>query len=181
MLVNNHGSNQNTPLLPPEPALGARGFSFGTESWDDVFAVNLRSVAQFTSAITTPLVAAGRPAAIVNVSSMQAYFGLENQAAYGASKAALNQLTRLMAVELGRHDIRANAVCPGVTLTKMGKDLWESEAMSERRDARLKGIPLGRFAEPEDIANVVLFLASDASRYLNGHCIVADGGWSVAP
>ena len=93
----------------------------------------------------------------------------------------MNQLTRLMAVELGKHGIRANCICPGVTLTKMGRDVWESPEMEERRRTRLASIPLGRFAEPEEIANIAIFLASEASRYMNGHCIVADGGWSVAP
>merc|ERR1711953_561331 len=122
---------------------------------------NVRAALQLTARLA-PQMVTRQSGVIVNVSSMQAFFGLEQQAAYGTSKAALNQATRLMAVELGRHGIRANAVAPGVTLTKMGRDLWDSPAMAERRKARLKSIPLGRFAEPHEVANVVLFLASDA-------------------
>eukprot|EP01045_Picozoa_sp_COSAG04_P011646 COSAG04_NODE_757_length_10542_cov_7.203773_7_plen_85_part_00 len=81
----------------------------------------------------------------------------------------------------GPSGIRANAVAPGVTLTKMGRELWDSEAMAERKAARLASIPLGRFAEPSEIASIALFLASDASAYVNGQCIQADGGWNIAP
>jgi NAD(P)-dependent dehydrogenase (short-subunit alcohol dehydrogenase family) len=179
ILCNNHGTNAQTPLAPAEGE-DADGFAFDGEAFSGVVDTNLRSVVQLVSRLAPGMIDAGR-GAIVNVSSMQAFFGLENQIAYGSSKAALNQATRVMAVELGPRGIRANAVAPGVTLTKMGRDLWDSEAMVERKAARLKSIPLQRFAEPEDIAKIALFLASDASLYLTGQCLQADGGWNIAP
>lgn len=77
--------------------------------------------------------------------------------------------------------MRANCICPGVTMTQMGKDVWGSPAMADRKAARLASIPLGRFAEPEDIAKIAVFLASDGASYLTGQCLEADGGWHIAP
>eukprot|EP01043_Picozoa_sp_COSAG02_P044394 COSAG02_NODE_3962_length_5981_cov_104.850731_6_plen_301_part_00 len=179
ILVNNHGTNSQTPLVAAEGA-DAGAFALDRDAFSTVIDTNLSSVVHLVSRLAPGMISAGA-GAIINVSSMQAFFGLENQIAYGSSKAALNQATRVMAVELGPRGIRANAIAPGVTLTKMGKDLWDSEAMAERKAARLKSIPLQRFAEPEDIAKIALFLASDAACYLTGQCIQADGGWNIAP
>jgi NAD(P)-dependent dehydrogenase (short-subunit alcohol dehydrogenase family) len=85
------------------------------------------------------------------------------------------------AVEVGPLGITVNAVCPGVTMTKLGRDLWDSPEMADRRAKRLQAIPLGRFAQPEDIAGVVLFLASPASGYMTGQSLQVDGGWLVGP
>lgn len=179
ILVNNHGTNSQTPLVAANGA-DSDAFVLDCDAFSTILDTNLTSVVQLVSRLAPGMISAGA-GTIVNVSSMQAFFGLENQVAYGSSKAALNQATRVMAVELGPRGIRANAIAPGVTLTQMGKDLWNSEAMAERKAARLQAIPLQRFAEPEDIAKIALFLASDASCYITGQCIQADGGWNIAP
>ena len=85
------------------------------------------------------------------------------------------------AVEVGPLGITVNSVCPGVTMTKLGRDLWDSPKFAERRAKRLAAIPLGRFAEPEDVAGAVLFLASPAAGYVTGQSLAVDGGWFVAP
>ena len=111
------------------------------------------------------LVADGRKGAIVNVSSMSAFIGFRDHAAYCASKAGLDGLTRVMAVELGPLGIRVNTVNPTVTLTPMAIKAWSDEAKAA---GMLRRIPLGRFAEPDDIAEVILFLLSDAAAMVHG-------------
>jgi NAD(P)-dependent dehydrogenase (short-subunit alcohol dehydrogenase family) len=105
---------------------------------------------------------------------MAAFQALENHAAYCASKAGLDQLTKVMAVELGKHGIRVNSVNPTVVLTEMGKRAWSDPA---KGGPMLQRIPLGRFAECEDIASVVCFLLSDAAAMLNGLALPIDGGF----
>jgi NAD(P)-dependent dehydrogenase (short-subunit alcohol dehydrogenase family) len=110
---------------------------------------------------------------IVNIASLAAHIGAPGLAAYGASKGGVVQLTKALAVELGKYNIMVNAVSPGLTLT----DLIKS-TVKDRPDF-LEGmdrIPLRRAAEPEDIANVVLFLASSESDYITGQVIIVDGG-----
>jgi len=105
---------------------------------------------------------------------MAAFQALEGHAAYCASKAGLDQLTKVMAVELGKHGIRVNAVNPTVVMTEMGKRAWSDP---EKGGPMLRRIPLGRFAQCEDIASVVCFLLSDAAGMLNGLALPIDGGF----
>jgi NAD(P)-dependent dehydrogenase (short-subunit alcohol dehydrogenase family) len=110
---------------------------------------------------------------IVNLSSVSGIVGTPRRAAYAASKGALDAATRSLAVELGPHGIRVNAVAPGVVDTA----LWERNkgvpGVVERIEAQT---PLRRWAQPDDIADVVVFLASDAARFVTGETISADGG-----
>ena len=112
--------------------------------------------------------------AIVNVSSMAALVGLPEHTAYCTSKGALDSMTRAMAAELGALGIRINAINPTVTLTPMGEKAW---AEPERRARRLARIPLGRFAKPEDMAEVIAFLLSDAAGMVHGLSMPVDGGF----
>lgn len=112
--------------------------------------------------------------AIVNVSSIAARVGTPEHAAYCASKAALDALTRVMAVELGGRRIRVNSVNPVVTLTPMAALAWSDPADAARVQAR---IPLGRFAEPMEVSEVIGFLLSDAAAMVHGSCIDVDGGF----
>jgi NAD(P)-dependent dehydrogenase (short-subunit alcohol dehydrogenase family) len=146
------------------------------EAWDLQMAVNLRSVAIVSQVIAAQMINRGIRGSIVNVSSMAAFQALENHAAYCASKAGLDQLTKVMAVELGKYGIRANAVNPTVVLTEMGKRAWSDP---EKGGPMLRRIPLGRFAECEDIASVVCFLLSDSAAMLNGLSLRIDGGFLV--
>jgi L-xylulose reductase len=144
------------------------------EAWDTTMAVNLRAILVVSQVVATRMIERGVPGSIVNVSSMARFQALHDHAAYCASKAGLDQLTAVMAVELGEHGIRVNSVNPTVVLTEMGKRAWSDPAKGGPMLAR---IPLGRFAECEDIASVVCFLLSDASGMLNGLALPIDGGF----
>jgi L-xylulose reductase len=144
------------------------------EAWDTTMAVNLRAIVIITQVVAAGMIARGVPGSIVNVSSMARFQALRDHAAYCASKAGLDQLTGVMAVELGEYGIRVNSVNPTVVLTEMGKRAWSDPAKGGPMLAR---IPLGRFAECEDIASVVCFLLSDAAGMLNGLALPIDGGF----
>ena len=146
------------------------------ESWDTTMALNLRSVLVVTQVVTQRMIARGVEGSVVNISSMAAFQALKDHAAYCASKAGLDQLSRVMAVELGAHGIRVNSVNPTVVLTEMGRRAWSDPAKGGPMLAR---IPLGRFAECEDVASVVCFVLSDAARMLNGLTLQVDGGFSA--
>jgi NAD(P)-dependent dehydrogenase (short-subunit alcohol dehydrogenase family) len=99
-----------------------------------------------------------------------------NVGAYSVSKAGIIMLTRQLALELSRYNIRVNAIAPGVIMTDFNKNLWADPEVSGRI---AQAIPLGRMASPEDVAEPALFLASDASAYITGAIINVDGGWQV--
>jgi NAD(P)-dependent dehydrogenase (short-subunit alcohol dehydrogenase family) len=113
-------------------------------------------------------------AAVVNFSSMGAHIGRPRRAPYAAAKAGIEGLTRTLAIEWAADRIRVNAVCPGVVGTHMVRDNIARGAVDPA--SLLAGIPLGRFAEPEEIANVVTFLACPESSYVTGQVLVVDGG-----
>jgi L-xylulose reductase len=147
------------------------------EAWDKTMAVNIRAVMIVSQVIAEKMIARGVAGSIVNVSSMASFQALHDHAAYCASKAGLDQLTAVMAVELGKHGIRVNSVNPTVVLTEMGKRAWSDPIKGGPMLAR---IPLGRFAECEDIASVVCFLLTDGAAMLNGLALRIDGGFLVA-
>lgn len=137
---------------------------------------HLRAAMVLAQEVSSRLIQARRPGAIVNVSSTASRLGQAGHTAYGASKAALDSLTRSMAVELGPHGIRVNAVNPTVTLTDMASRVWSDPA---RSTPLLDRIPLGRFAEPHEVADVVLYLLGDGAAMINGVCLRVDGGHLV--
>jgi L-xylulose reductase len=147
------------------------------EAWDKTMAVNLRAVMIVSQVVAKQMIDRGVAGSIVNVSSMASFQALHNHAAYCASKAGLDQLTAVMAVELGEHRIRVNSVNPTVVLTEMGKRAWSDPAKGGPMLAR---IPLRRFAECEDVASVVCFLLSEGASMLNGLALRIDGGFLVA-
>jgi NAD(P)-dependent dehydrogenase (short-subunit alcohol dehydrogenase family) len=140
--------------------------------WDRTLAVNLRAPALITKVVARAMIAAGG-GAIVNVSSNACMAGIDEHAAYCASKFGLDGLTKVMAVELGPHNVRVNAVAPTVVLTPMGDQVWGDAKKAAPVKAR---IPLGRFALPAEVTAVVLFLASPASSMIHGETILIDGG-----
>ena len=146
------------------------------KAWDRTMAVNLRAVMIVSQIVAKRMIERGIAGSIVNVSSMAAFQALHDHAAYCASKAGLDQLTAVMAVELGQHGIRVNSVNPTVVLTEMGKRAWSDPAKGGPMLAR---IPLRRFAECEDIASVVCFLLTDGAAMLNGLALRIDGGFLV--
>lgn len=145
-------------------------------SWDREIATNLTGAFQCTQSVGRLMLAAGR-GAIVNIASMSGTFGQPMRGAYSPSKAGLIGLTSLTAVEWGGRGIRCNAVSPGMIVTPVHAEAYGNADVRKGREAM---VPLGRLGEGDDIAEVVVFLASDAAHYINGANIPVDGGVTKA-
>lgn len=139
------------------------------DEWQAVIDTNLSGVFHVCQAAIPHLADGGR---IVNMASIAGLIGFFGQANYAAAKAGVIGLTKVLSKELASRGIRVNAVAPGVALTEMGQSIPENV-----RDAMLTQIPLKRFAEPEEIAQVVLFLCSNLSSYVTGQTLHVNGGW----
>lgn len=145
------------------------------EHWDETLAVNLRAPFLLAQAVA-PKMIEQRRGKIINISSLASVVGCEGHAAYSASKGGMNLLTQVMTAEWGPMNIQTNAIAPAIVLTEMAKKAWGDEAKSGPVKAR---IPLHRFGEPMEIAELVLYLASPAADYICGQVIVIDGGYSA--
>ena len=141
------------------------------EDLDFLYAVNTRSALVASQIYAEHRIALGDGGAIVNVSSVSSTTGFVDHAAYCASKGALDAMSRVMANELGRHGIRVNCINPAVTLTPMAVKAWSDPAKAAPMLARM---PMGRFIEPEEVAEVILFLLSDAASMINGVTLPID-------
>jgi 3-oxoacyl-[acyl-carrier protein] reductase len=161
VLVNNAGVFPRTAFL-----------DLTEDTWDAVLDTNLKATFVCSQEAARRMVAAGRPGTIVNLSSGAPYRGSMRATAYMASKLGIVGLTRGMARELAPHGIRVNAVAPGITNTAMPRLGNTEEALA----ALARANPTGRLGEPEDIADVVVFLATDAARHLVGQVIHVNGG-----
>jgi NAD(P)-dependent dehydrogenase (short-subunit alcohol dehydrogenase family) len=162
ILVNCAGMNRRQPILEVEP-----------ETYEQIMAVNLRGP-YFASQAAAPLLIERGGGSIVNIGSITVAIGLELVSVYGASKAALAQLTRTMAVEWAAHNIRVNCLCPGFIMTPLtAEGLWGDERKSRWL---LDRIPLRRPGRPEEMVGMAVFLASDASSYMTGQSVFLDGG-----
>jgi len=157
----------NAAIFPRAPFL-----ELTEDAWDTVLDTNLKSTFVCSQEAARRMVAAGRPGVIVNISSGAPYRGSMRATAYMASKLGIVGLTRGMARELAPHRIRVNAVAPGVTNTAMPRLGNTEEALTAIGRAN----PTGRLAEPEDIADVVVFLATDEARYIVGQLVHVNGG-----
>jgi NAD(P)-dependent dehydrogenase (short-subunit alcohol dehydrogenase family) len=146
------------------------------QTFDHLMAVNTRAPMVVAQVVARDLIARGVPGAIVNVSSLAAAVGTRDHLAYCASKAALDAMTRVMAVELGPHGIRVNSVNPVVTLTPMADKAWSDPVKAA---SMLSRIPLGRFVQPSEIASTIAFLLSDDAAMINGVTLTVDGGFSA--
>lgn len=143
--------------------------------WDRVLDVNLKS-AFLCSKYTVPHMVKQGQGSIINIASFVAFMGCTvPQDAYTTSKGGLLALTKSLAVQYGRHNIRCNAICPGPIETPLLRALWIDE---EARNTRLNRIPLGRFGEAKDIIYMALYLASDESAWTTGAWLTIDGGIS---
>src|SRR5215207_5312941 len=159
-LVSNAGINRPGPLV-----------SYAVEDWDRLFAVNTRATFLLAQAAHPTLKASGGAIAIVgSMSGSNAHAGL---GAYAPSKAAVIMLARVLAQEFGRDGIRVNSVSPGMVQTGMTAAVYADDEITAARNAL---VPLGRVAQPADIADVIAFLLSPQARYVNGHDLVVDGG-----
>lgn len=146
------------------------------QTFDHLMAVNTRAPMVVAQVVARDLIARGVPGAIVNVSSLAAAVGTRDHLAYCASKAALDAMTRVMALELGPHAIRVNSVNPVVTLTPMAEKAWGDPVKAA---SMLSRIPLGRFVQPGEIASTIAFLLSDDAAMINGITLTVDGGFSA--
>jgi len=156
----------------------ARLLDDGTaERFDDVLALNLRTSLVGATTVAQRLLEQGTGGSIVNIVSAAGLVSMPYGAAYGAAKAALVNLTRTMAVEWGRHDIRVNAVAPGsIRVARIGRERYDTAETDDLRRSIREVVPLGRRGEADDIAGAVLYLLSDLAGYVSGHVIVVDGG-----
>jgi L-xylulose reductase len=146
------------------------------DTFDHLMAVNVRAAMLVAQECARGMIAGGKGGAIVNVSSIAAQVGTPLHAAYCASKAALDALSRVMAVELGVHGVRVNTVNPVITLTPMAQKVWSEQEKSAPMLAR---IPLRRFVKPEEVARTIAFLLSDDSSMVNGVSLAIDGGFQA--
>lgn len=167
LLVNNAGIEQHAPLE-----------SLPEEDFDRLVLVNLKGVFLSLQAFL-PLLARTRGASIVNVASAAGLVGMPLAAAYGATKAAVIQLTRALAVEWRRHGVRINCVCPGFIDTDMAHRGLDSFRRSGFPVDMLLAYRQGRLGKPDEVARAVAFLASVESEFVNGHALAVDGGASV--
>lgn len=163
ILVNNAGIIRRAPLL-----------EFSEDDWDDVIDLNLKTVFFLSKAAAKVFVAQGRGGKIINIASMLSFQGGIRVPSYTASKSGVMGLTRLMACELAEHNINVTAIAPGYMATANTEPLRNDAVRSAEILSR---IPAKRWGQPEDLAGVVVFLASDASSYMNGYTVAVDGGW----
>lgn len=159
ILVNNAGVTRDNLLA-----------LMSEKEWDEVLTTNLKSVFLMTKACARPMVKQ-RAGSIINISSVIGITGNAGQANYAASKAGIIGLTKSVAKELAKRNIRVNAIAPGFIRTRMTDSLPE-----EAKNKLLEQIPLGRYGEPEEVAYAAVFLASEQARYITGQVIVVDGG-----
>jgi NAD(P)-dependent dehydrogenase (short-subunit alcohol dehydrogenase family) len=166
-LVNNAGTNFHTPA-----------HDLKLEDWNRIVTLNLTGAFLMTRALLPLLLAAPRGGAIVNISSGFGLIGGRSIPVYATTKAGIIGFTRQLCVEYGPQGLRANAVCPGLTLTErvkgyVARDLNDPEVTRTR-------VLSGRFAQPREIANVIAFVASDAASYMSGAVIPVDGGQTAS-
>ncbi|MBK9965372.1 MAG: 2-dehydro-3-deoxy-D-gluconate 5-dehydrogenase KduD [Holophagales bacterium] len=163
ILVNNAGTIRRAPAAEHSDA-----------DWDLVLGVNLSSPFRLSREVGRRLIARGAHGKIVNVASLLSFQGGILVPSYAAAKGGLAQLTKALANEWAPKGINVNAIAPGYMATDNTAAL---RADANRSRQILERIPAGRWGEPEDLAGVVVFLASSASDYVNGHVVVVDGGW----
>ena len=163
ILVNNAGITHSAEFL-----------DLKIEDFDRVMSVNLRAYLIAGQAAARQMVAQGGRGAIVNMSSVNAILAIPNQVPYVVSKGAVNQLTRVMALALAPHDIRVNAIGPGTIATELARRVVLGS--EEARVKLMSSTPMRRLGEPDEVASVALFLASDDASYLTGQVVYPDGG-----
>lgn len=152
----------------------ADAIDFCEKDWDDVMNVNLKTVFFFSQAVAKQFIKQKTGGKIINIASMLSFQGGIRVPSYTASKSGVMGMTRLMANEWAKYNININAIAPGYMATDNTAGLREDP---ERSKAILERIPAGRWGMPDDLKGVAVFLASDASNYVNGYTVAVDGGW----
>ncbi|WP_416414672.1 SDR family NAD(P)-dependent oxidoreductase [Pantoea sp. App145] len=166
ILVNNAGTEQVCPSLEADEAL-----------WDTIVGTNLKGAFFCAQAAAKGMAASGTGGVIINLCSLTSCVGVPGAAAYGSSKSGLVGLTRTLSTEWAGHNIRVNGIGPGYFETDMTQVFYQDE---QWRNAMQQKIPLGRFGELDDLAGSVVFLSSDAARYITGQILYVDGGYLAA-
>jgi 3-oxoacyl-[acyl-carrier protein] reductase len=169
IMVNNAGINVGKNRSPISEFLDA--------DWHKILRVDLDGVFFCSRAVSHGMIAR-RKGAIINITSVFGIVPARLQCAYTAAKAGVANFTRSHALEVGQYGIRVNGVAPGSILTEGTRSMFYSPE-NKQRDSMLSHIPLGAPGETEDIASAVLFLASDDAKYVTGHILVVDGGWTA--
>jgi 2-dehydro-3-deoxy-D-gluconate 5-dehydrogenase len=152
----------------------AEAVDFTEKDWDDVLNVNLKALFFLSQAVARQFLVQQKGGKIINIASMLSFQGGVRVPSYAASKSGVMGLTRLLACEWAKHNINVNAIAPGYMATDNTAPL---RADPVRNSEILARIPAGRWGVPEDLKGIAVFLASEASRYLNGFTIAVDGGW----
>ncbi|WP_131742073.1 SDR family NAD(P)-dependent oxidoreductase [Actinomadura roseirufa] len=165
VLINNAGTSWREPFLEITPA-----------HWDTIISVNLRGMFLVGQAVSKVMVDTGTRGSIVNMASTNALGGEEDYAHYNASKGGVLLLTKTMAVELGRHGIRVNAVCPGYIRTPLNASIEATLDPDFVAAYQRDHIPLGRAGQAAEVASAYAFLASDEASFVHGAELVIDGG-----
>ena len=163
ILVNNAGTIRREDAL-----------TFSEKDWDDVVNLNLKSVFFLSQAVAKQFIRQGQGGKIINIASMLSFQGGIRMPSYTASKSGVLGITRLLANEWATHGINVNAIAPGYMATNNTQQLRDDE---QRSQEILDRIPAGRWGLPADLQGPVVFLASSASDYVNGHTLAVDGGW----
>lgn len=167
VLVNNAATNPHFgPLLTADEG-----------SWAKTFEVNLEGAFRLSREVAAHLVSRNSPGSIVNIASVAGLASAPLQGVYGMTKAALVSMTRTLAFELGPSGIRVNAIAPGLVETRFASALVHNPDIVARIQDRT---PLGRYAQPSEIAGGALYLASDAASFVTGHTLVIDGGMTIS-
>ena len=163
ILVNNAGINPSKTFA-----------DLTAKDWQDIYAVNVFGLVHVSRVVLAKMLHR-KSGKIINISSIKALNSVTGKPAYASAKAAVMRMTSSMAEEFASSNIQINAVAPGFTDTAM-----TSASASAKIQAQIDKIPMRRMAKPEDIAEVVLFLASDKANYITGQTIIVDGGYSIA-
>lgn len=163
ILINNAGIIRRTDAI-----------EFSEKDWDDVMNINIKTVFFFSQAVAKQFVKQGTGGKIINIASMLSFQGGIRVPSYAASKSAVAGITRSLANEWAKHNININAIAPGYMATNNTAALRGDE---DRSSAILERIPAGRWGLPSDMQGPIVFLASEASDYVNGYIVAVDGGW----
>ena len=162
ILVNNAGIIRRTPAI-----------DFSEKDWDEVMAINAKTVFFMSQTVARDMMKR-KEGKIINIASLLSFQGGITVPSYAASKGAVAQITKALANEWAQHGLNINAIAPGYMITSNTENLRKDEARTRQISER---IPANRWGTPEDLQGPVVFLASAASNYLNGHVLIVDGGW----
>ncbi len=178
-VLNNNVNNNNVPnglVNCAGVTFSSSAVSYDYHSWNSTLNINLKSVFFLSQFVAKKMIKNKIKGSIVNFTSIGAEEGFANNPAYGASKGGLKVLTKSLAVEWGKYNIRVNNIVPGYTITPMNKKSWKDKDQKKIRSERTI---LNRWANPNEMLGPTIFLLSEASSYITGTDLLVDGGWTT--